>query len=102
MHRVRSELRRTCDVMGPAALRSGELPDVCRRSWGLLGRARDLPETALRATSRRPTTQHSAAPFTCSVVWVGEVVRCDVNHPHINGIHAREFATSSGTSFPPQ
>jgi hypothetical protein len=47
--------------------------------------ARDLPETALRVTWRRPTTQPSAAPFTCSVVWVGEVVHGDVNHPRIDG-----------------
>jgi hypothetical protein len=31
-------------------------------------------------------TQPSAAPFTCSVAWVGEVVHGDVNHPHINGM----------------
>jgi DNA-binding SARP family transcriptional activator len=32
--------------------------------------ARDLPETALRAASRRPTTQPSAAPLSCAVAWV--------------------------------
>jgi hypothetical protein len=48
--------------------------------------ARDLPETALHAASRRPTTQPSAAPFTCSVAWVGEAAHGDVNHPHINGM----------------
>jgi hypothetical protein len=52
------------------------------------GLARDLPETALHVTSRRPTTQPSAAPFTCSVAWVDEVVHGDVNHPHINGMQA--------------
>jgi hypothetical protein len=50
------------------------------------GLARDLPETAPRAASPRPTTQASAAPFTCSVAWVGEVVHGDVNHPRINGM----------------
>jgi hypothetical protein len=48
--------------------------------------ARDLPETALRAASRRPTIRPSAASLACSVAWVGEVVRGDVNHPHINGM----------------
>src|SRR5512133_1020026 len=43
------------------------------------GLARDLPETALHATSRRPTTQPSAAPFTCAVAWVGEAAHGDVN-----------------------
>ena len=50
------------------------------------GLARDLPETALHVTSRRLTTQPSAAPFTCSVAWVGEAAHGDVNHPHINGM----------------
>jgi hypothetical protein len=48
--------------------------------------ARDLPETVLCATSRRLTTQPSAAPFTCSVAWVGEVVHGDVKYPSINGM----------------
>src|SRR5215208_2922364 len=48
--------------------------------------ARDLPETALRAASRRPTTQPSAAPLSCAVAWVGEVAHGHVNHPHINGV----------------
>src|SRR4029453_96617 len=47
--------------------------------------ARDLPETALHATSPHPTTRSPAAPFTCSVAWVSEAVRGDVNPPHING-----------------
>ena len=34
---------------------------------------------------RRPTTQPSAAPFTCSVTWVGEVVHGDVKHLSIDG-----------------
>jgi hypothetical protein len=48
--------------------------------------ARDLPETAQHATSRRPTSRSSAPPFNCSVAWVGEVVDGDVNHPSINGM----------------
>jgi hypothetical protein len=48
--------------------------------------ARDLPETALHVTSRRLTTRSLAAPFTCSVAWVGEVVHGDVNQPSINGM----------------
>jgi hypothetical protein len=50
------------------------------------GLARDLPETAPRAASPRPTTQASAAPFTSSVVWEREVLRGVVNHPRINGM----------------
>jgi hypothetical protein len=61
----------------------------CRRSVmddhaGAL--ARDLPETALHATSRCLTTQPSAAPNTCSIAWVGEVMHGDVNSPRINGM----------------
>jgi hypothetical protein len=48
--------------------------------------ARDLPETALHAASRRLTTRPSAAPYTRSVAWVGEALHRDVNHPHINGM----------------
>jgi hypothetical protein len=47
--------------------------------------ARDLPETALHATSRRPTTQPSAAPFTCAIVWEREVLQGAVNHRRIDG-----------------
>jgi hypothetical protein len=51
----------------------------------LLGLARNLPETALSATSRRPTTQPSAASQTWTVVWSGAVVHGVVNHPRIDG-----------------
>jgi hypothetical protein len=51
----------------------------------LLGLARNLPETALRATSRRPTTQPSAASQTWTVVWSGAVVHGVVNRPRIDG-----------------
>ena len=56
-----------------------------------------VPSTARRGSCQRfarncaphnltsPTTQPSAAPFTCSVAWVDEVVHGDVNYPHING-----------------
>jgi len=36
--------------------------------------ARDLPETALHATSRRLTTRPSTAPLTSAVVWAREVL----------------------------
>jgi hypothetical protein len=62
--------------------------------------ARDLPETALRVTWRRPTTQPSAAPFTCSVVWVGEVVHGDVNHPRIDGKDGVAGSIPAGGSTP--
>jgi hypothetical protein len=44
-----------------------------------------LPETALRAASRRPTTQPSAASLACSVAWEGEVAHGDVNYLRIDG-----------------
>ena len=53
--------------------------------------ARDLPETALHATSRRPTTRPSAAPFTCAVVWVREVLKGGANHPRIDEGCGRRF-----------
>ena len=47
--------------------------------------ARDLPETALRATSLSPTTQSPAALLTCAVVWSREVPYGGVNRPRIDG-----------------
>jgi len=44
-----------------------------------------LPETALRATSRHPTTHPSAAPATCAVVWGHGVRQGFVNHRRIDG-----------------
>jgi hypothetical protein len=37
------------------------------------------PETTPRACSPRPTTQPSAAPLTCAVVWAREVLHFVVN-----------------------
>jgi hypothetical protein len=78
-------MHRRCPVAG-----GQELP---RRGAGVRaktttrGPARDLPETALHVTwCRLTTTQPSAAPFTCSVAWVDEVVHGDVNYPSINGM----------------
>jgi hypothetical protein len=48
--------------------------------------ARDLPETALRTASRRPTTQPSAASLTCAVAWVSKVPHGVVNDPSIDGM----------------
>jgi hypothetical protein len=48
-------------------------------------RARDLPETALRATSPSPTTRPSTALLTCATVWAREVLRGIVNSPRIDG-----------------
>jgi hypothetical protein len=45
-----------------------------------------LPETALRATSRRRTTQPSAAPLTRAVAWSREVLRGELNYPRIDGM----------------
>jgi hypothetical protein len=47
-----------------------------------------LPETTLRVASRRPTTQPSAVPLTCAVVWQREVVHGGVDYPRINGMQA--------------
>jgi hypothetical protein len=49
------------------------------------GLARDLPETALRATSRHPTSNLSTAPVSCADVWRREVPQGIVNHPRIDG-----------------
>ena len=43
---------------------------------------------ARNCATRNLTPPHHptlAAPFICSVAWVGEVVHGDVNHPHIDG-----------------
>jgi hypothetical protein len=61
--------------------------------------ARDLPETLPHATSRRLTTRFPAAPFTCSVAWVVEVMCGDVNHPHINGMQEVRVHASSAPSL---
>jgi hypothetical protein len=58
--------------------------------------ARDLPETALHATSRRPTTQSPAAPFTCAVVWSCEALRGDLNHRRIDGKDGVAGSTPAG------
>ena len=44
-------------------------------------------------------TQPTAAPFTCSVAWVGEALHGDVNHPHINGQGwGRRFDSGGGST----
>ena len=50
-----------------------------------LGLARDLPETAPRLASCRPTTQPSAASLTCAVMWRREVLQGVVNRRRIDG-----------------
>jgi hypothetical protein len=47
--------------------------------------ARNLPETALHAASRRLTTRPSTAPLTSVVVWAREVLQGVVNSPSIDG-----------------
>jgi hypothetical protein len=82
--RRRSQRRRGRQVVveapGPGFI-PGHTGEPCQR----------LPETALRTASRCPTPQRSAAPFTCAVAWVDEVVHGDVNHPHINGMQGQGF-----------
>jgi len=48
-------------------------------------RARDLPETAQRVASRRPTSNLWTAALTCAVVWAREVLRGLANHRSIDG-----------------
>jgi hypothetical protein len=64
------------------------------------GLTRDLPETALHATSRNPTPRSSAAPFTWAVVWPREVLRGGVNHPHIDGKDGVAGSIPAGGSTP--
>jgi hypothetical protein len=51
----------------------------------MVGRARDLPETAPHATSPRPTTQPPTGSPTCADVWGRQVVHGVVNHRRIDG-----------------
>jgi len=56
-------------------------------TWALAASRTVHPaETGLRAVSRHPTTQPSAAPATCAVVWGHGVPQGFVNHPHIDGM----------------
>jgi hypothetical protein len=64
------------------------------------GLARDLPETVLRATSRPPMIQPSAALLTCAVVWVHEVPHGVVNHPRIDGKDGVAGSIPVGCSTP--
>jgi hypothetical protein len=49
------------------------------------GLARDLPETALRATALHHTTHLSTVPLTCAVVLGREVLRGVANRRRIDG-----------------
>jgi hypothetical protein len=71
--------RRTCpsrgrpgeDAKASVHVRLQAVPEICQK---------------LRyTTSRRHTTQPSAAPLTCAVMWAREVVRGVVNLPRIDG-----------------
>jgi hypothetical protein len=102
--------RRGCIVIDSVA---SELPVACGR--GLLGRlasafvpildhpgalAGDLPETALCAASRRPTTRSSAAPLTCVVVWGREALCGVVNPWRIDGKDGVAGSIPAGGSTP--
>jgi hypothetical protein len=63
--------------------------------------ARDLPETALHATSPRTSTQPSTAPFTCMVVWSRGVLRGDVNQRCIDGQDGVAGSIPAGGSTKP-
>jgi hypothetical protein len=62
--------------------------------------ARDLPETALCAASRRPTTRSSAAPLTCVVVWGREALCGVVNPWRIDGKDGVAGSIPAGGSTP--
>ena len=64
--------------------------------------ARELPETALHAASRRPTTQSSAAPLTCADVWRHEVLHGVVNPRRIDGKDGVAGSIPAGGSTPNQ
>ena len=71
-----------------------------RTSGQPMGRARDLPEAARRATSRRPTSRISAAPFTSAVVVTrGTARRCEAPenrwHARVRGLNPLSSTTSS-------
>jgi len=74
-----------CSVTGGQEMRD-DAPTFVPKTTMQSPCQKDLPETVLHATSRRPTTQPMAAPYTCSVTRVGEVVHGDVTPPHINGM----------------
>src|SRR5215211_1812174 len=63
-------------------------------------RARDLPETALHATSPRLTPRPSTASLTRVTVWEREVVQGVVNPPRIDGKDG--VAGSIPAGVPPQ
>ena len=63
-------------------------------------RARDLPETALHATSPRLTPRPSTASLTCVTVWEREVVQGVVNPPHIDGKDGVAGWIPAGASTP--
>jgi len=73
MHRRRESL--VAEVLGDGASLGHIRPHEDMHAW----RARDLPETALRVASRRPTANLSTATLTCPVVWAREVLRGLVN-----------------------
>jgi hypothetical protein len=64
--------------------------------------ARDLPETVLHVTSRRPTTQPSAAPFTCTTACGREVLCGVVNHRRIDGMQGVRGSTPLSSTRPAQ
>jgi hypothetical protein len=61
--------------------------------------ARDLPETALRAASRRLATRSSAATLTCVNVWRRKVLQRVANYRRIDGKDAvRQSALPPATA----
>jgi len=63
-------------------------------------RARDLPETALHATSPRLTPRPSTASLTCVTVWEREVVQGVVNPPRIDGMQALRLSYLRSSIIP--
>jgi hypothetical protein len=84
-NRLRTAMHRRCQSLVVEACRDGGA-GVRAMDYhaGIL--ARDLPETALHATSRSRTTPPSAARLTLGFARGREVTRGTTNHPSINGL----------------
>ena len=77
------------EASGPSTQASHD--DYVEHSW---------PETARNLSS--PHDPIPAAPFTCSVAWVDEVVHGDANHPSINGMQGVRGGSDPLSSTPGQ
>jgi hypothetical protein len=79
--RTAMQLRCQSEVAGLRTMAPASMAMDCRA-----GPCQRFARNCATRNLTSPQDPTSAAPFTCLVAWVGEVVRCDVNHPHINGM----------------